>query len=79
MVRYFSAALDCMTLKWFVFMLLSKSQLLALKVVFKFKILNRSTKFQYKIVSLRAYCQILCDVRNQPKLLLKRNISHGRV
>lgn len=46
MVRYSSGALDCITLKWFVFSLLSKSQMLALKVVFKFKILNRSTKFQ---------------------------------
>lgn len=69
MVRYCSGALDCITLKWFVCLLPSKSQMLALKVVFKFKILNMSTKFQYKIVSLRAYHQILCDVRNQPKLL----------
>lgn len=69
MVRYCSGALDCVTLKWFVCLLLRKSQMLASKVVFKFKILNMSTKFQYKIVSLRAYHQMLCDVRNQPKLL----------
>lgn len=69
MVRYCSGALDCITLKWFVCLLLSKSQMLASKVVFKFKMLNMSTKFQYKIVSLRASHQMLCDVRSQPKLL----------